>query len=144
MAEFFASIRRPTTSNLPLLLIQTSRMAGQLWKSGETGNAVANQKGFAPMPLLTIKQAAEALAISVRHLINLSEDGEIPYVNVGRGTRKIRRYDPADIEAFKSQRKTVGVAEQQPASSRRVPRSSPLTIVDFRALLEERRSRKRK
>lgn len=97
------------------------------------------------MPLLTVKQAAEALAISVRHLINLSEDGEIPFVNVGRGTRKIRRYDPADIEAFTSQRKTFGVAEQQPASSRRVPRSSPLTIVDFRAVLEKRRAnRKRK
>lgn len=95
------------------------------------------------MPLLTMKQAAEALAISVRHLINLSEDGAIPYVNVGRGTRKIRRYDPADIEAFKNQRKTVGVAEQQPASSSPVPHSSPLTIVDFRALLEESRSKKR-
>nr|DAF66318.1 MAG TPA: helix-turn-helix domain protein [Caudoviricetes sp.] len=97
-----------------------------------------------PMPLLTMKQAAEALAISVRHLINLSEDGEIPFVNVGRGTRKIRRYDPVDIEAFKNQRKTDRTTEQQPASSRRVPHSSPLAIVDFRALLEERRSTKRK
>ncbi len=96
------------------------------------------------MPLLTMKQAAEALAISVRHLINLSEDGEIPYVNVGRGTRKIRRYDLADIETFKNQRKTVRAAEQQPACSRREPHSSLLNIVDFRALLEEKRSRKRK
>ncbi|MBE0563981.1 MAG: helix-turn-helix domain-containing protein [Ochrobactrum anthropi] len=96
------------------------------------------------MPLLTMKQAAEALAISVRHLINLSEDGEIPYVNVGRGTRKIRRYDPADIETFKNQRKTPTANERQPTPSSRTRRSSPRAIVDFRALLEESRSRKRK
>lgn len=97
------------------------------------------------MPLLTMKQAAEALAISVRHLINLSEDGEIPFVNVGRGTRKIRRYDPADIEAFKNQRKVYREPNDGARNLHRSSSKSLHTVVDFRALLEEHRAnRKRK
>ncbi|MDT6938574.1 helix-turn-helix domain-containing protein [Brucella pseudogrignonensis] len=48
------------------------------------------------MNLLTPEQTAEALSISVRHLLHLTSDGETPFVNVGRGLRTIRRYDPAD------------------------------------------------
>ncbi|NKX16251.1 helix-turn-helix domain-containing protein [Ochrobactrum pseudogrignonense] len=54
------------------------------------------------LKLLTPEQAAEALSISHRHLIHLTDDGELPFINIGRGMRKIRRYEPADIEAFKT------------------------------------------
>lgn len=57
--------------------------------------------------LLTPKAAAALLAISTRQLRDLTIDGQIPFVDVGRGTKRpSRRYDPADIEAFKAARKT--------------------------------------
>lgn len=49
------------------------------------------------MSLLTPEQAAEALSISHRQLIYFTDDGELPFINIGRGARKIRRYDPVDI-----------------------------------------------
>lgn len=57
--------------------------------------------------LLTLEQAAEALSVSVRHLLHLTTDGEIPFVNVGRGLRMTRPYEPEDIQAFIESRKVT-------------------------------------
>lgn len=57
--------------------------------------------------MLTLEQAAEALSVSVRHLLHLTTDGEIPFVNVGRGLRMTRPYEPEDIQAFIESRKVT-------------------------------------
>lgn len=58
------------------------------------------------MALLTTKEAAAELSISVRQLQSFVSDGLIPYVNISRkGT--FRRFDPADIAAFIESRKVT-------------------------------------
>lgn len=96
--------------------------------------------------LLTPEQAAEALSISERHLLYLTKDGEIPFVNVGRGQRTIRRYDPADIQAFIESRKVTEVPREATVSVRTSKRQKAELYkpIDFRALLEERRANRRK
>lgn len=55
----------------------------------------------APAPLLTPKEAAARLAITVNQLHQLVSDGEIAYINVGRGNKNPhRRFTEADIEDF--------------------------------------------
>lgn len=54
---------------------------------------------IAPLPvpsrlLLTPREAAAALAISERHLVNLTKSGEVPCVRLGRSVR----YRPADLQ----------------------------------------------
>jgi len=97
------------------------------------------------MTLLTPEQAAEALSISVRHLLYLTKDGEIPFVNVGRGLRMIRRYDQADIQAFIESRKGTETPREATASVRiSKPQKEELyKPIDFRALLDERRANRR-
>lgn len=63
------------------------------------------------IPLLTPREAAESLGISDRQLRDLTDDGKIPFINVGRGaTRPARRYETADVEAFKTLRSDLGTA----------------------------------
>lgn len=97
------------------------------------------------MPLLTPEQVAEALAISVRHLIYLTQDGEIPFVNVGRRSRTIRRYDPADIQAFIESRKATEVAREAtvPARTSKRQKFEQYAPLDFKALREEIRRKKK-
>ncbi len=49
-----------------------------------------------PTLLLTARQAAQALAISERSLWQLTHDGLMPVVRVGRSVR----YDPRDLREF--------------------------------------------
>lgn len=54
-----------------------------------------------PAPLLTPKEAAARLAITVKHLTELIRTGAIAYINVGRGNKNPRRrFTEADIEDF--------------------------------------------
>jgi excisionase family DNA binding protein len=46
--------------------------------------------------LLTIEEAAEILAVSVRTMKNLMWHGQLAYVKIGRATR----IDPADLDAY--------------------------------------------
>lgn len=46
------------------------------------------------------REAAKALGISARHLWQLTRDGLIPCVRVGRGTRKTVLYPLADLQAW--------------------------------------------
>lgn len=97
------------------------------------------------MNLLTPEQAAEALSISVRHLLHLTEDGEIAFVNVGRGMRKIRRYDPVDIQAFIESGKVTEAPREASVSARTSKRErfEQYTPLDFKALREEIRQKKK-
>jgi excisionase family DNA binding protein len=50
----------------------------------------------APQLLLTARQAAQALSVSERTLWQLSKDGRIPIVRIGRSVR----YQVKDLERF--------------------------------------------
>ncbi|WP_445253647.1 helix-turn-helix domain-containing protein [Ochrobactrum sp. MYb379] len=96
-------------------------------------------------PLLTPEQAAEVLSISVRHLLHLTSDGEIPFVNVGRGLRMIRRYDATDIQAFSDGRKITEVPREATVSVRTSKRQKfeQYAPLNFKALREEVRRKKK-
>jgi len=56
-----------------------------------------------PRVLLTEDEAAQALAISPRALWTLRNDGDIPFVRLGRSVR----YRPSDLEAWVAARATL-------------------------------------
>ena len=95
--------------------------------------------------LLTVEQTARILSVSSKQLIRLTNDGEIPFINIGRGMRKIRRYEPADIEAFKSQRKTTECQfiSERITKTASIPMNSAYKVVDFQATLARSRSERR-
>jgi excisionase family DNA binding protein len=62
--------------------------------------------------LLKPKEAAVALGISQRTLWQLTEDKEIPYVQIGGNSRKVVRYDPADLHAWIEKKKRVSQGRQ--------------------------------
>ena len=50
------------------------------------------------------REAAKALGISPRHLWQLTQDGEIPCVRLGSGTRKTVLYPVAQLQAWLAQK----------------------------------------
>lgn len=95
-------------------------------------------------PLLTIDQAAEVLSISVRQLLYLTQDGALPYINIGRGMRMMRRYDPVDLQAFMQERKKSECQSSLEKTRKmvRTPMSSNYKVVDFQETLARRRNAK--
>jgi excisionase family DNA binding protein len=69
--------------------------------TGPTGSEPASTGAV----LLTARQAARALAISERKLWELTKQGQIPHVRVGRAVR----YRPADLDAWAEARKQSGM-----------------------------------
>lgn len=67
--------------------------------------------------LIKPREAASILAISIKHLVELTMAGEIPFINVGAQSRVIRRYHPDDIEAFIEARKTRVTPYSRPFGS---------------------------
>lgn len=96
------------------------------------------------MPLLTPEKAAEELGISGRQLRELSADGTLPFINVGRGGRPARRYEPADIEAFKAERRTISCPSSSAPAPKRTATTSGIRVIDFQATLAARQNEKRK
>lgn len=87
-----------------------------------------------PQNLLTPQEAAERLAISTRQLRDLTQDGCIRFVNIGRGARLTRRYDPDDLAAFVEERKSW--SSKVIPGRRRGPTTSVFVDQDFRKRLE--------
>ncbi|TFF20782.1 DNA-binding protein [Jiella endophytica] len=86
--------------------------------------------------LLKPSEAARRLAICEDHLRELTNDGLIPYVNVGRGRkREHRRYDPADVEAYKEARKCRSTSVAVPTP---IPTTSTIAVIDFQARRDAR------
>src|SRR6516162_1475905 len=72
--------------------------------------------------LRTPKEAAERLQISVDQLTGFAEDGEVRYVNVGRGKKRPRRrYTDDDLDEFieRRKRKEAGLCPSTNQPSRR-------------------------
>jgi len=95
------------------------------------------------MPLLTPELAAEELGISSRQLRELTYEGAIPFINVGRGDRPSRRYDMADIEAFKAERKTTLCPSSSAQVQTRTASTSASKVLDIQAILAARIKEKR-
>ena len=63
-------------------------------------------------PVMTATQLAQFLKCSPDHARGLLEDGEIPFVNIGRGTRRDYRVDPVDAAVYwLSHREGLTIAE---------------------------------
>ncbi len=94
--------------------------------------------------LLTLKEAADQLRISERQLRDLTDDGLVRWINVGRGSKRpSRRYTQEDLDEFKQRR-----SQQCPSTSAPVKRPTRMTsssgAVDFLAILAQRKNEMQK
>ncbi|MCV0379031.1 MAG: helix-turn-helix domain-containing protein [Nitratireductor sp.] len=96
------------------------------------------------MALMTPAEAAAQLGISSRQLRDLTTDGEIPFVNIGRGERATRRYDPIDIAAFIMARKKTACPSISAPAHRSTATTSAVVGIDFQARRTARRNAKLK
>jgi excisionase family DNA binding protein len=92
-------------------------------------------------PLRSPKDAARLLGVSVKTLNGFVRDGEIRYIDVGRGKKKIRRvFSDQDIDEFKERRARREVPCQ--STSTKTARSTTMisnpNAVGFTALRDAR------
>jgi excisionase family DNA binding protein len=98
--------------------------------------------------LLTPAEAAEHLGVGEDTLRLIRKAGELPYVNIGRGTkRETPRFDPADLDAWLERRKKLAcpsISAKKPRTAR-TPTISSSVVADFQAararLLGEKRAK---
>ena len=98
-----------------------------------------------PPPLLTPKEAAARLAITLEQLTALVFDGEIAYIAIGRGQKRPRRrFTEADIEEFIERRRRREMPFHATLHAHRSRRRSAETAepVGFMARLAAERERK--
>lgn len=94
--------------------------------------------------LLTPDEAAKALGMSRRTLDEHTRNGEISYINIGRGLKRKRaKYDPVDLERFKERRRRTDACRSTAAMGSTTSTFGS-TVYDFTALLEQRRNAKPK
>lgn len=97
--------------------------------------------------LLKPNEAAELLAVSVDQLSALTDEGALPFVNVGLpGKRPTKRYEPADIEAFRLERRQVAESPAPAAEKMRRGRTAAgfETLADIRARFQRERAQRPK
>jgi excisionase family DNA binding protein len=96
--------------------------------------------------LYTTKQAAAELQVTVRQVRGLVHDGELRYINVGRGSKKPRmRFADDDLAEFKERRRRreaclSGATKNHPTINTR----SPSEVIGFAARHKQRTAAKRK
>ncbi len=88
-----------------------------------------------PRDLLDSKEAAHRLRITVDQLGALVHDGEISYINVGRGQKRPRRrFAEEDIEEFKERRRRREACQfTSPKSHRSTSSISGSGVIGFTA-----------
>src|SRR5262245_43618690 len=94
--------------------------------------------------LLTAREVAELLRVKPRQLLAFCRSGELSYVNMGRGRRKVRRmFESSDVEKFIARRRRTE-QWQRDLSAAKARRSgttdSKSGAVDFVARLKQRQS----
>lgn len=100
--------------------------------------APASSSPDLPPALLTPEAAARFLAVSTRHLRDLTRDGVLPYVNVGRHERETRRYLREDLEAFIAGRRRQHGAHDKRTMPRVAEEDMSPTAQKFLVLLREK------
>lgn len=91
-----------------------------------------------PMPrLLSAKEAAERLQITKDQLAALVQDGELAYINVGRGKKRPRRrYTDQDIDELVDRRRRREVClSGNPKAHRSTATTSGSAVIGFMARL---------
>ncbi len=92
--------------------------------------------------LLTPEQASKLLAISVKQLRDLTDAGELAFVNIGLGTKRpTRRYLPEDLELFISRRRM----ERSPVirnPTRKPPTPTHYPLLSISEIIAERKALK--
>src|SRR5690606_7509500 len=88
-------------------------------------------------PLLTPAEARKQLGISPSQLRSLTDDGHIPFINVGLGEKRAsRRYDPADLAAFIAARRETkcrSTSAPAPQPIRTISSSGAVDLAEIRA-----------
>ncbi|MCJ2086237.1 helix-turn-helix domain-containing protein [Methylobacterium sp. E-005] len=94
--------------------------------------------------LLTADEAAKLLRIGRRTFDGHVARGDIAYIAVGLGEKRIRkRFDLKDIARFRERQRRVEDPPQAMPSRKRTKEASVVETIDFKALLEERRAARR-
>jgi hypothetical protein len=95
---------------------------------------------MARSPLLKPEDAAALLGVSTKHLLYLSKNGAIAFVNIGLGKRPTRRYRIEDIEEFIAERRAVSPPSMLISSSRNVATTAVYEVIDFKKTLDQLRA----
>ena len=98
-------------------------------------------------PLRSPKDTARVLGVSVKTLNGHVRDGEIRYIDVGRGKKKIRRmFTEQDIHEFKERRarREVPCQSTNTKTARSTTSISNSKVIGFTALRDARASEKLK
>ena len=94
--------------------------------------------------LLTADEATKVLRIGRRTFDGRVARGDIAYIAVGLGMKRVRkRFDPEDITRFREQQRRVESPPEGTPRRRGIKEVSATGIIDFQALLEERRAERR-
>lgn len=80
--------------------------------------SIPPEHGSVERVLLKPEEAAAAMGISPRLLWQLTNEGDLPVVRIGRSVR----YDPADLRAWVQSQKTRGPGEYRRPAGAGVPR----------------------
>jgi excisionase family DNA binding protein len=116
-----------------------------------TGGKAMGRKHPSPSPdsLLTEEQAANRLGCSVKTLRSHAAAGDLRYVQVGRGSKRIRRkFTIADIDAFVASQTRTEVPQSCPSAKTTVRRiggsTSNIVAIGFSAQPKPQPGAKRK
>jgi excisionase family DNA binding protein len=96
----------------------------------------ADQEGCGMTDLLNRKQAAKKLDITENQVTGLVSDGELQYINVGRGTKRPRmRFTEADLDEWIERRRKWGacLSINRKNPNRIIGLTSSSTVVGFMA-----------
>jgi hypothetical protein len=94
--------------------------------------------------LLTSDESAQRLRMSRRTFDGHVANGDISYIVVGLGLKRSRkRFDPADLDRFQEKQRRTACRSTNVKARKRTPTVFRSEVVDFQALLEQRRAAKR-
>ncbi|WP_407120969.1 helix-turn-helix domain-containing protein [Bradyrhizobium sp. STM 3561] len=96
--------------------------------------------------LLTGKEAAARLGITADQLAALVHDGEISFINMGRGSKRPRRrYTEADLDdLIERRRRREACPSGSPKTRPSIDTTSGLGVIGFTALRNAQLAKKRK
>jgi hypothetical protein len=101
-------------------------------------------RGLDISPLLTLAEAAARLSMSGKQLRGHIRAGNIPFVDIGLGSRPSYRFRAADIVAFETSRATscgIKCAESTAAKAMTSGRmTSSYSVIDFAARQNARKA----
>ncbi|WP_352560728.1 helix-turn-helix domain-containing protein [Mesorhizobium sp. M0025] len=82
--------------------------------------------------LLTPAEAAEFLAVTPKHLLELTNEGALRWVNIGlEGKRPTRRYKQDDLAEFIGKRSQKACRYTESTANQNTPLTSSFSVVDF-------------